>query len=170
MTAHVRSDRVTSTKISETIVGFSPRDVRAPFALRCGAVIVDYMVIVAIPVAFILLSRFMGNDGAGLLNSSLNDFGWLAAVLVATVDLFILPMINGQSLGKMATGVRIVGLDGEQPRLRSIVIRQILGPILTFFTLGFNFIFAGFSSSGRGLHDLIAGTVVIYAQKSLKAE
>lgn len=170
MTAQVRSDRVTQTKISETIVGFSPCDLRAPFALRCGAVIVDYMIIVAVPVAFILLSRYMGNDGAGLLNSPLNDFGWLAAVLVAAVDLFVLPMVNGQTLGKMATGVRIVSRDGKQPRLRSIVIRQILGPILTVATLGFNFIFAGFSSTGRGLHDLIAGTVVIYAQKNRVAK
>src|SRR5687767_9108738 len=92
----------------EIIVGFSPAEVKAPFLLRCGALTIDYIVFIAIPVIGLLVSRLSGNDGAKLLNDGLSSAGWVVAVLVGIVNIVLLPMFAGQSLGKIVTGLRIV--------------------------------------------------------------
>src|SRR6185503_20430239 len=87
----------------EILVGFSPEAVKAPFLLRCGALIIDYIVVVAIPVIGLLVSRLSGNDGAKLLNEGLSSAGWLIAVLVGLTNIVLLPMFSGQTLGKIMT-------------------------------------------------------------------
>src|SRR5688572_8644219 len=123
----------------EIIVEFSPEAVKAPFLLRCGALIIDYIIVIAIPVIGLLLSRFAGNDGAKLLNDGLNSAGWLIAVLVGIVNIVLLPMFSGQTLGKMITGIRIVSIDGSVPSVRSMAIRQTGGYLLTLLSGGLGY-------------------------------
>src|SRR5687768_17518392 len=121
------SDRTADIKrppVREVIVGFSAEAVRAPFLLRCGALTIDYILLVAIPVIGLLLSRFAGNDGARLLNDGLNNAGWLIAVLVGLSNIVLLPMFSGQTLGKIVTGLRIVNIDDTAPRLSAVALRQ----------------------------------------------
>ena len=149
------------------VADFHPERVKAPFLLRCGALIIDYIIVVAIPVIFLLLSKYMGNDGAKLLNSELNNSGWLVGILVGFADLIILPIFSGQSIGKMMTGLRIVRNDGTPAPISSMILRQTFGYLLTVFSFGLGFIFSVFSSKGRALHDYLSGTVVIFAKKDL---
>lgn len=129
---------------------------------------IDYIIVVAIPVIGLLLSRFAGNDGANLLNDGLNNAGWLIAVLVGITNLVLLPMFSGQTLGKIITGIRIVNIDGSTPSIGAIAIRQTVGYLVTLITLGAGFFISFFSGKGRTLHDLISGTVVIYADRRLR--
>lgn len=154
----------------EVIVGFSPEALRAPFLLRCGALIIDYIVIVAIPVIGLLLSRFFGNDGAKLLNEGLSNAGWLVAALVGITNLVFLPMFSGQTIGKIVTGLRIVRIDGTAPTIGAIAFRQTGGYLLTFASGGIGFFVSFFSSKGRALHDYLAGTVVIYADRRVRRQ
>jgi len=152
----------------EVIVGFSPEAVKAPFLLRCGALIIDYIIVIAIPVIGLLLSRFAGNDGAKLLNDSLNNAGWMIAVLVGIVNVVLLPMFSGQTLGKIITGIRIVSIDGTAPSVRSMAFRQTGGYLLTILSGGLGYFLSFFSSKGRALHDYLSGTVVIYADRRVR--
>lgn len=165
------SDRPTEIRrpaSREIVVGFSPEAVRAPFLLRCGALIIDYIIVIAIPVIGLLLSRLAGNDGATLLNDGLNNASWLVAVLVGVTNMVLLPMFSGQTVGKIVTGLRIVNLDGTPPPIRAIAIRQTVGYALTLATLGIGFFISVFGSRGRALQDIISGTVVIYANRRVK--
>ena len=152
----------------EVIVGFSPEAVKAPFLLRCGALIIDYIIVIAIPVIGLLLSRFSGNDGAKLLNEGLSSAGWLVAVLVGFTNIVFLPMFSGQTIGKIVTGLRIVRIDGTAPTIGSIAFRQTVGYFLTLMSLGLGFFVSFFSSKGRALHDYLSGTVVIYADRRVR--
>ena len=163
-----RTVQVRRPRNADMIVDFVPERVKAPFLLRCGAFLIDYIVIVSIPVITLLLSRFMGNDGAKLLGSSINNAGWLIAVLLGLTNFIILPMVSGQTIGKMLTGLRIVQLDGFSASTRAIVLRQTLGYILTAASFGIGFLISVLSGKGRALHDYIAGTVVIYADRRLR--
>jgi uncharacterized RDD family membrane protein YckC len=165
-----RSANVKRQPAREVIVGFSPEAVRAPFLLRCGAISIDYIILVAIPVIGLLLSRLAGNDGAKLLNDGLNNAGWLIAVLVGISNLVLLPMFSGQTLGKIVTGLRVVDLDGSTPALSTMALRQTFGYFFTAATLGVGFIAACFNRNGRALHDFVAGTVVIYADRRVRRE
>lgn len=149
----------------EYVVNFSAAQVRAPFLLRCGALLTDYVIIVSIPVITLLVSRYLGNDGARLLNDELYSAGWIIAILLGITNFILLPMFAGQTLGKMLTGIRIVAIDGTSASASRMALRQTLGYLLTAGSLGLGFIVSIFSSKGRALHDFLAGTVVIYAEK-----
>lgn len=161
-----RTDAVPASppKKKEIITGFDPVELRAPFFLRCGAIAFDYLLVVIFPVLGLLLGRFWGNDGARLLSSEINNIAWLVAILVGLSNVVLLPLVAGQSLGKMFAGIRIVTINGGEPSFPSIILRQTLGYLLTLATGGLGFFFSVFSSKGRALQDYLAGTVVVYGR------
>lgn len=149
----------------ETVVGFDAVRLKAPFLLRCGALLIDYILIVGAPVVSLLLARTMGADGRNLLGGSLGTAGWLIAFLMALTNFIIFPMLTGQSIGKMLTGLRVVKTDGTPPPLVNLLLRHLLGYPLTVLTLGLGFLFSVANSKGKALHDYLAGTVVVYGKR-----
>lgn len=157
-----------SNRAREVVVEFSPEAVRAPFLLRCGAMLIDYIVVVAIPVITLLVGKFSGTDASKPLTGDINNIGWMIAVLLGLTDLILLPMISGQTIGKMLTGIRIVAIDGTTAPAKSIALRQLAGYFFTLLTLGLGFFLSVFSRKGRALHDYLSDTVVIYADKKIR--
>ncbi len=155
-------------RTEQIVVEFDSVSLKAPFLLRCGALLIDYIILVSVPVISLLIGRFVGHDGAKLLNSPMNSVGWLIFVLLTLTNFVILPMFSGQSLGKMFTGLRIVNADGTSPNFIKLLLRNIFGYLLTLFSGLLGFFLSFFNSKGRTLHDYIAGTVVIYGQKRPK--
>jgi len=153
----------------EIIVDFDPVRLRAPFFLRCGAVIIDYLMVVIFPVAGLVLGRLFGEDGAKLLSSETNNIAWLVAILIGVSNVVLLPMITGQSIGKMIVGIKIVRLSGEHAAIGTIAFRQTIGYLITFLTAGLGFFLSVFGSRGRALHDLFSGTVVVYASSHIRS-
>jgi uncharacterized RDD family membrane protein YckC len=148
---------------SEVVVEFSPAALRAPFALRCAALFIDYILIVAIPVLGLVIDRLIG-DGAGKFS---NNTAWLIAVLLGVSNLLIFPALSGQTLGMMMCRLRIVRTDGGDASVTRVIIRNTLGFLLTALTLGIGFILAAFTPAGRALHDYVAGTIVIFGNKRI---
>jgi uncharacterized RDD family membrane protein YckC len=154
-------------KPEQVVVDFDPIRLKAPFLLRCGAILIDYIILVAIPVISLLLYRISGSEPAKILDSTTTNVGWLIVVLLAVTNFLLLPLLFGQSVGKMLTGLNIVKKDGSSPSLGGLCLRHLLGYPLTILTLGLGFFFAAVNKRGRALHDYIAGTIVIYGQKQV---
>jgi uncharacterized RDD family membrane protein YckC len=132
----------------------------APFSLRCGAFLIDYIVIIFILAFSTLWARLLGG-GARLAGDTTETIGFFIALTVAVLNLIVLPGVRGQTLGKWATGLRIDRTDGGPVGFGRIVLRHTVGYLLSFLTLGFGFLAAAFNSQGRALHDLVAGTIVV---------
>ena len=161
--------RVTKTaRTPETIVNFDAARLSAPFLLRCGALMIDYILVLLAPIVMMLAGRYLGNDGTRLVGGNLNDTGWLIAAIIAGSNFILLPMLSGQSVGKMFTGLRIVRTDGRDASAMKILLRNLVGYFLTAVTLGLGFLLSAFGGSGRALHDYLAGTVVVYAERKYK--
>ena len=143
---------------------FSATQLRAPFFLRCAALFIDYMLLVLVPVLWLMFSVYFG-DGAAA--GSLTITVWLLTLIVWLIDFIALPLFRGQTLGKMLAGITITNIDGTPVRLGSIVIRNVIGYILTTLTFGLGFLFAAVNNSGRALHDYVGGTVVVHARRRL---
>ena len=133
---------------------------RAPFALRCGAILIDYITLVAILAFSTLLSRMLGG-GARSWGSSAETAGIVLAIGVAGLNLGVLPGLTGFTLGKWAAGLRILQQNGSPIGIGRAFLRHFVGYPLSFVTLGLGFLVVAFTSRGRGLHDLIAGTIVV---------
>lgn len=134
---------------------------KAPFALRCAAAFIDYILIVAVPVLGLMFALLIGDDPAKISNNT----AWLIAFLLGISDLVLFPGLSGQTLGMMFCGLRIVRTDGREAPIGRVVLRNTLGYLLTVLTAGLGFILGAFTPSGRALHDYIGGTMVVFGKK-----
>jgi uncharacterized RDD family membrane protein YckC len=132
----------------------------APFSLRCGALLIDYIVLAAILASSTLIARMFGG-GARAAGSSAETVGIVVALAAAVLDLGVLAGLTGRSIGKWATGLRVERNNGEEVGLGRIFVRHFVGYPLSFLTLGFGFLIAAITSRGRALHDFIADTIVL---------
>ncbi len=155
-------------KSEKVIVNFDAERLAAPFLLRCGALIIDYILLVAVPVVSLLIGRSFEYDGAKLLNSEVSNTGWLILVLLAITNFIIFPMFSGQSIGKMLTGLRVVKNDGKDASFTRLLVRHLIGYPITILSGGLGFLLAAFNSKGYALHDLLAGTIVVYGRRAEK--
>jgi uncharacterized RDD family membrane protein YckC len=133
---------------------------RGPFSLRCGAILIDYIILVAIVAFSTLISRLLGG-GARSAGNSFETIGIVLAIVVAILDLGILPGLTGLTAGKWATGLRIRRTSGRRIGIGRAFLRHFVGYPISFLTFGLGFLIASFTNSGRGLHDLIADTIVV---------
>jgi len=148
----------------EKIVDFSPESLKAPFFSRCSAALLDYIVMIAIPVGWLLASSMFSEHG----DVSIGVLVWLIAIVVYLINFIILPLVRGQSIGKFIFGLTILNYDGSNVRLFHLFLRNFVGYLLTFATFGLGFVIAAINGSGRALHDIISGTVVVSGRKQLK--
>jgi len=155
------------TARQEIVVDFEPQRLKAPFLLRCGALLIDYIVVVAIPVIGLLVNRFFGSETSSQVTAFSNDTAWLFAVLLGLSNFLLLPVLSGQTIGKMLTGLRIVTMDGRSVSFGSALLRHTLGYLLTALTLGLGFFIAVLNRNGRSLHDYVAGTTVVYGRRKV---
>ncbi len=130
------------------------------FLLRCGAAALDYTLLILPTIIGLLIARAMGNDGAKLFRSAPYNIGLTISFFVALANFFLLPIVTGQSIGKMVTGLKIVKKDGTRVDFKQILIRHLVGYPLDLLTAGFGFLIAVFNSQERALHDYISGTRV----------
>jgi uncharacterized RDD family membrane protein YckC len=136
------------------------RQLRVPFSLRCGALLIDYVILASIVVFGTLIARMLGG-GARAAGSSAETIGVAAAFVVAVLDLAIFPGLTGLTLGKWSTGLRIKRTDGSNLGIGRAVLRHFVGYPLSFLFLGLGFLIATVTVRGRALHDIIAGTLVV---------
>jgi len=155
-----------SNRIEHIIVDFDAERLKAPFLLRCGAVLIDYILLVSVPVISLLLTRVFEDEPSKFLKSTTT--GWLIMILLALTNYIILPMFSGQTIGKILTGLKIVNTDGSSPSVGKLLIRHIIGYPLTVITGGIGFLFSVVNRRGRALHDFLAGTVVVYGRRRME--
>jgi uncharacterized RDD family membrane protein YckC len=132
---------------------------RAPFALRCGALLIDYILLALILTFSIMVARLMGG-GARLAGGSAEKFGILLTAVAAVLDLGVFAGLTGKTVGKWTTGLRIERVDGRPPGIGRALLRHFIGYPLSLLPFGLGFLVVTLSGR-RALHDLIAGTVVV---------
>ena len=70
--------------------------------------------------------------------------------------------VSGRTLGMAVLGVRVVRADGATAEPRRGVLRALVFP-LSFLLFGLGFLGILVQRERRALHDLIAGTAVVYS-------
>ncbi len=133
---------------------------RAPFSLRCGAILIDYIILIAIVALSTLISRLLGG-GARTAGTSSETIGILLAIAAAVLNLGVLPGLTGLTIGKWATGLRITRSDGSDVGMGRAFLRHFVGYPVSLLTFGIGFLVAALNSRGRSLHDVIADTIVV---------
>ncbi len=159
MTANIKTANLSPTRSGTRHTQVRVR-YRAPFALRCGALLIDYIVLMLILTFSIMVARLMGG-GARMAGGTAEKIGIIITLIVAVLDLGVLAGITGRSIGKWTTGLRIERLHGGAPGITRALLRHFVGYPLSLLPFGLGFLIVTVSPTGRGLHDLITGTVVV---------
>jgi uncharacterized RDD family membrane protein YckC len=102
----------------------------------------------------------LGGGGRAAGNSA-ETAGIVIAIVMCILNLGVIPGLTGFTLGKWATGLRIERNDGGGVGIGRAFLRHFVGYPLSFALLGLGFLIAAVSVHGRGLHDMIAGTIVV---------
>lgn len=161
-TAASRAVSTATPSEAERIVDFSPQRLRAPFALRCAALFIDYIILLIFPVGWLATGKLLGAAGSIVIGNTI----WVLGILLFLANFLILPLFRGQTVGKMVTGLTILNIDGTRLGFGGVLRRNILGYLVTMLTLGIGFLISAVNGSGRALHDFIAGTIVIRGSKT----
>jgi len=129
---------------------------------RAAAVTIDLLVLGAIDVAIIYFT--MQICGVTIQEFAIIPQGPLVAFLIVqNVGYLVAFTAGGQTLGKMAAGIKVVAAESN----RSIDVGQALKRTVAWLLLavpaGLGFLTALASRDRRGLHDRFAGTRVVRA-------
>ena len=136
----------------------------AAFVLDWVIILTSYSLILA-GTSFVL-SMLFGLD----LALSDNTLPWLIG-LVVWVFLYaaIALIISGKTLGKTIVGLKVVLRDGSPLTPVHAIIRVLALP-LSFLIFGLGFLGVLFGKERRALHDVIAGSAVVYDWGDRSAE
>jgi uncharacterized RDD family membrane protein YckC len=160
MTAKVQATKLPANAVSPRTEARVRIRFRAPFALRCGALLIDYILLALILAFSVMIARLMGG-GARMAGGNAEKIGLVITVVIALLDLVVLAGITGKTVGKWTTGLRIERTDGRLPGIGRAALRHLVGYPLSLLPLGLGFLIVTVSPTGRALHDLIAGTIVV---------
>lgn len=137
---------------------------------RFLALIIDIVIVAAV---YLLLFVTVVN----LFFFDFDGSGFLAYVLISLmpIALFILysffceSIMNGQSFGKKAVGLRVMRIDGKEPELSDYLIRAIFHLLDTLLSSGIvGALLIGSSVRRQRLGDIIAHTTVIRTRFDLR--
>jgi len=137
------------------------REENAPVIARVLAVAIDLLLLAAIDAIVIYFTMQI----CGL---TLEDLGilpkgpLLAFLLVQNGGYLVAFTAGGQTLGKMAAGIRVVPTESASLDLGRAFLRELMWFLLAV-PAGLGFVTALFSRDYRGLHDRFAGTRVVRA-------
>lgn len=129
----------------------------ASFAARALGLAIDVVFHAVLLVAALLGLSAAGRDLDDAAGRALALTGVVFCLVVVPVGLETLT--RGRSLGKLATGLRVVRDDGGAIRFRHAVIRGLTGFLEIYLTFGgLALAVALFNDKSRRLGDLLAGT------------
>lgn len=140
------------------------------FAVRVAGGLIDALVYLAAAWALLM--------GLGALAAAADDDGITAALGIITIALLMIviptaveTLSRGRSVGKLATGVRIVRDDGGPVRLRHAFIRALVGVGELWLTVASVAIITSIvHPRGKRVGDILAGTYAVRVARGAQPE
>ncbi len=157
-------DRVSHGGPAEKDTGeeFPAQRLKAPFVLRCAALCIDYLVLIIFPILWLIAGRFVTDNGMVVIAG----WVWAVAIILFLFNFLCLPIVRGRTIGKGMLGLIIVNMDGTPLTFWGAIKRNLFGYLATILTVGIGFVISAFNYSGRSLHDLIGGTIVVRGHRT----
>ena len=147
---------------------------------RAVALIIDGVIISVAAVIILAIFGgvfsvgFFGGETAGVISLIVGLL--LGVVAIAVVALLYAPLMmartNGQTLGRMATGIRVIRADGQRMSfgfavLREVAVKALLFGIAGSITFGLanlaDVLWPLWDDENRALHDMIVNSRVVRA-------
>jgi uncharacterized RDD family membrane protein YckC len=158
--------------------GFAPGSLRlAGWWSRVGAALIDGLIVgvvaalIMVPLGIGAASTDSDTGAAAFIGAAILSIGVFAIVALLYAPL-MMSRTNGQTVGRMAVGIRVVRAKGEPMTFGFAALREILVKAILFGAVGqITFGLAGlidvlwplWDEENRALHDMIVNTRVVRA-------
>ncbi len=136
---------VTALNAPATVTNF------AGFWIRLAGALIDGVVISVI--SFLVLVIYYA------LSSRFSYF--LLALIFSWLYYWLLIGLKGQTLGKMAVGIKVVDAKGSLPGLGTAALREILGKTISSIVFCLGYLWIIWDVKRQGWHDKMAVTYVV---------
>lgn len=135
----------------------------AGFWMRFWAYLLDLIIIGS-------LNRLLINPVFRALDLDLNALSIFSPVSIATAVIFyayfvLMTKFFGQTLGKMAFGLKVIDLKGNKLSWGTILFREWIGRFIST-TVWITYAIVAFLPKKQGIHDLFSDTTVIHEKIS----
>jgi uncharacterized RDD family membrane protein YckC len=147
-------------------------DKPAGFWIRCFSELIDIIVVLVLVkmtgfTAPVGMNYILGADTAsnGYVRTGIFILSLLAIFFIVVFYEIWVHVRFGQSLGKMAAGIKVVTID-NCPVTYKLSFLRCVGKFVNILTFGLGFILVAVHKQKRGLHDLIGNTKVCYVWKN----
>lgn len=139
----------------------------AGFWMRLWAYLIDLLVIGAIT-SIVVKPVFY------LLDVTREEYIWYAPYTIASAVVFygyfvLMTKLVGQTVGKMIFGLRVIADNGKPLTWGAVLFREWIGRFISVKTIVF-YLLVAVVPNNKGLHDLIADTVVVHEDTFLRKE
>lgn len=134
-----------------------PRFVYGSFSKRLLAYLIDLLLINSITSVFFAIYQLVGWSDSGM---RFGLFSVTSLVLYLTYFSLLTKITNGQTLGKMIMGLRVVSLDHEELSWSDVLTRELVSRYIQK-QLMFLYFFVFVTKRRETPADLFADTVVI---------
>jgi uncharacterized RDD family membrane protein YckC len=144
----------------------------AGFGSRCIAALIDYLILIAILVAFFCLaSRSLINLSPRDSSLAIGLFILVQFIIISFYHLIFEFLWNGQTPGKRRLGIRVVQTNGMPISARAILVRNFVR-LFDFLPLayGVGLLVMFATKNTQRLGDLAAGTIVVRERPRLNLE
>ncbi len=155
-----------------------PRQIKlAPLSKRFIAIVIDGFIVGIFSFAvlfaggpFAALNDAMAGADLDAINAAMAQFQSDALpvnlAVSAVYNVVLMTLFNGQTLGKMVFGMRVVKKNGRRISVLDALLRNVLGYMISqIFLLGYIWAFA--DREKQAWHDKMAGTVVVDERKTV---
>lgn len=141
------------------------RFVFADFFYRLAAWLLDGIIVFVIIYGFGLALDFVFFFGPSSLFPHYTTIRLILSFFTSLLYFSIFESSTHQATpGKMALGIIVTDIAGQRISFGRAVGRE-LSKIINWLTLGLGFLTIGFTAEKRGIHDYIAGTLVIKKER-----
>jgi uncharacterized RDD family membrane protein YckC len=130
---------------------------------RIAAGLIDLVIVAVIGVVFTVLFGDTKSDDGGF-NASLSGAPFLIYVLIAFAYYFLMEASSGQTVGKMALGIKVVAANGTKASAGKIAIRTILRIVDGFLFYIVGILVIAFSGKHQRIGDMAGNTIVVSAK------
>lgn len=145
---------------------------------RAGAAIIDGLIVGALAVVVMAplgIGLFSADTGGGALAAIAGLF--VAGLVLAVIGFLYAPLLmartNGQTLGRMATGIRVIRTSGErmsfgwamlrEVAVKGLLINAVAGSVTFGLATLLDYLWPLWDEENRALHDFLVQTRTVRA-------
>jgi uncharacterized RDD family membrane protein YckC len=142
----------------------------AHFPSRMAAVLLDMVVQLSVLAVVLIVALVLVSPGDAAVAAGISVTAY--AVVVVGYSTVFETLSRGQTLGKLAFGLRVVSDDGSPERFRQALVRGLTGMIEIWSIVGapIGLFTSIVSAKGKRLGDMFAGTYVIQERSPRRAQ